>query len=192
MKTVLMFTGAQNTGKTTTLHALSKSIEPLGCDYMVVSGGSRFLKDIGMLEQVDLKASAIEQMLINAELLLKYYETVPSDIPLILSERTPICVYSYARNIKGVPDYVLKFNERFLKTTLERKDLNIIVLYFPILDAIKFREDGVRLKSSQKIIDNTIRQVLKEYNIQYYTMKTADLNERIELIKRIIKKEATC
>jgi nicotinamide riboside kinase len=116
---------------------------------------------------------------------MKYYETMPSDIPLILSERTPVCVYSYARHIKDVPQYVLDFNDRFLKSTLKRKDLRFITIYFPT--NIDFVADEVRLHSSRELIDETIRQILSEYNIEYYTMNETNLDTRVEIILTLIQ-----
>ena len=178
---VVLFTGTHSTGKTTALHKVS---EKLSAKHLIIAGGSRPLKEMGIINNTDAKADATDQMLINAELLMKYYEISTSDIELFIAERSPVCVFSYAKMLKDIPEYVLKFNERFLRSTFGRDDIEILTIYFP--PNIPFVEDDVRVSSSRKAVDDNIKEILREYNIDYYTLDATDLDERVEVICSLI------
>ncbi len=183
-KTLLLFTGTHSTGKTSTLNALT---EVLRIKHDKLLGGSRVLKELGIIKETDAKADTVDQMLINAEMALKMYETVTTDSELVISERSPVDVLAYA-SMLSIPKYVIEYNNRLLRTTINRTDVNIIFIYFPM--NIPYVADEVRVAESRDIIDSNIMNIMNIYGIKYYTLKMLSIQDRVrEILKLINLKE---
>jgi len=180
LKTIILFTGAGSTGKTTMLKALETHFSKQ-FKVSVISEFIRTLIDRKVLDKVDIGADNNNQVIITAELMCRFFEKILNKGQLIIAERSPVDTLAYSRHRKDSTQYVNELNERFLKVIYGFKGVKIITFYFPPI--LPFEEDGVRNKEGQKIIDMEICKILEEFNIDYITVSNPNFVDRFNFIK---------
>lgn len=182
MKTVVLFTGTVSTGKTTMLKALDNYFSGL-VSVSIISEVIRDLIKKGILGKVDVGADNDNQIIITASLMFQFFEKLHDDKLILIAERSPIDTLAYSRHRRSSFHYINELNEQFLKTlfAFDKSEYNIICFYFPPI--LPFEEDNIRNKEGQKIIDNEIQKILKEFNINYITISDIDFNLRFNFVK---------
>lgn len=187
----IQFTGTQSTGKTTLADAIQKNFSLLGIKFLRISEISRSLQQSGVIKQIDTDASLVTQMVLNAELLLKYLEAITLNPvkTLILADRSPICCLGYARNLLTgfqdtvFRDYVINFTQRFVDWS-RRYQLNLRTVYFP--PVIPFHSDGIRKFDSREQIDNEIQNILNEFSILPISLNDTSFTSRFDYLNTFI------
>ena len=183
----IQFTGAQGSGKTTLLEELRQIAK---VSFSVVGEVSRDLRAASYVKNVDIKATTIEQIMIELNFLLERYRVLGKGDPLILSCRSPMDVYAYALNLAKddsvLGGYSLDIAIQYILYTLDRKDVNVITFYTEPLD--KFEDDGVRNKESVALIDTTIKSIIHSFHIPVIVLKKGTLQERMATIKDSLEK----
>jgi len=174
--TVIQFTGAQSTGKSSVLKELKARYSEIQC----IGEVSRTLLAKQEITALDISSSSTEQMLINAELLYQYYERLKDPYRIIIAERSAICCLAYARLLNSPTFYMLDFTERFLKATLDRKEHDLFTFYFPVSF---FIEDGIRNKESAEKVDKEIQKILQEFQIPHYIVPLGSIEQRTDFVK---------
>ncbi len=183
MKVAVLFTGAGSTGKTTMLNTLYNYFVSLGLSVSIISEFIRNLIKKGVLSKVDVNADDYNQIIITSELLLQFFEKFEENLDLLIAERSPIDTLAYSRHRKDFSEYINCLNERFLKIIVDycNKNYEVLCFYFP--PVLPFEEDGIRDREGQKIIDNEILNILKEFNIKYITVSETSFGKRFDFIK---------
>lgn len=177
----IQLTGAQSTGKTTLLNKVSENLNlPKWIPFITISEISRSVHR--SLGKVDVNANDYTQMCLNAELLLRRKVILDNNRynSVIIADRSPICCLSYARHLENPSSYMLDFTESLVKCSRD----NIITLYLPPL--IPFVSDEIRNKDSRYTIDLEVRNILSEFDYNYQTLNSADLQIRVDAVKKII------
>lgn len=173
MKNIILV-GSHGTGKTTLLKAYK---EKYGMS--IRDGVSRPVHKCSKL----LNLTPWEEQKIINELTL-FYWNYNKDIPDLGMTRSPLdcIVYSEVFGFEDLRDEVV---EEFGKLDLN----DVIFIYIPIM--FKLEDDGVRFMDEklQKDIDNSMKYYLDKLNIKYYTIKSNDINERVEELRNIIEEE---
>jgi len=188
LKYLFLFTGAGSTGKTTLIRALDDYfIKNDIYNYSTISESVRNLLKNGIINKVDIGVDNNNQVIITLELMSQFFEKLGSCAQFIISERSPIDTLAYSRHRDDSSTYIDKLNERFLKTIYNFEDSEVITFYFP--PVIPFTEDGVRNKRGQKIIDEEIKKILEEFNINVVTVYEVEFEERFNFVKEIILKK---
>jgi predicted ATPase len=189
MPVLIQFTGAQSSGKTTLVDAL---IERAKVPYSIINEVPRDLLKGTTIKHLDVDATFIEQLIIQEEFLLERYRVLGENNPLILSCRSPVDALSYALQLKfkspntAISDYVISAAEKYLKYTLNRKDVKVLTFYVEPLNEVT--DDGVRNKESNVIIDKTIKETLAKFRVPCIKLPKGSLVWRIGYIKDTVDK----
>lgn len=183
-KIVVFFTGSGSTGKTTLFTEVSNLLSRSNVSYSTCTEVVRDLYKSGVIKDADVTAKDKSQILISAEMFLRFEEEFLKDVPIIISDRSPIDTLAYSRNKEDSLEYCNKYNERYLKVIFNTSDIIFLTFYFPPI--IPFEKDYIRVEEGQRIIDKEIINILSEFKIPYKSLDMVDLKERIKFVTNLI------
>ena len=194
MKYLIQFTGAQSTGKSTLAWMSINKLQGIGRTVSFIGETSRTLKKNDIITDLDIKASIVDQLLINGELLVQFFErlNLARDQEIIVAERTAFCCLAYANelvknNYSEGADYMLNHTLRFERAarSLANADTRVLTFYCP--PNIEFVADGIRHTESQAVIDSNIKGILNLDKVPYITVPPGDERERFTFVMQHIQ-----
>lgn len=180
METVI-FGGPFNTGKSTTFNAVKEEYAEDNRFMFVeeearkiIEKSQKSVKDFTKEEMVDMQIDLIEKNIRDES---------------IASENGQIAVLetSIIENIAYIQDYVNKHLYKILNNILSSRAPSYRYIYFPPKSRIALLDDGIRhvdkddekqARDFQNLIGSRIKILLKEHNIQSYTMEYIDKETR--------------
>lgn len=169
-----LLTGAQGTGKTSIMDALS-------CDIQKIQNVTRTCIEKNNLSINENSDNTTQHTIFNA-----YYDVLTKN-DNYLAERSLFDVYAYSQHqfFNNKCDSEILERQKKLIETFVKENANAIYFYIPIeFDIVP---DGTRSinKTFQKEIDNYIHCLLDEFGCKYYTIK-GPISERVNAINDII------
>lgn len=169
-----LLTGAQGTGKTSIMDALS-------CDIQKIQNITRTCIEKNNLSINENSDNTTQHAIFNS-----YYDVLTKNDDY-LAERSLFDVYAYSKHqfFNNKCDLNILERQKKLIEMFVKENTNAIYFYIPIeFDIVA---DGTRSinKTFQKEIDNYIRSLLDEFGCKYYTIKGTIL-ERVNEINKII------
>jgi len=180
METVI-FGGPFNTGKSTTFNAVKEEYAEDNRFMFVeeearkiIEKSQKSVKDFTKEEMVDMQIDLIEKNIRDES---------------IASENGQIAVLetSIIENIAYIQDHVNKHLYKILNNILSTRAPSYRYIYFPPKSRIALLDDGIRhvdkddekqARDFQNLIGSRIKILLKEHNIQSYTMEYIDKETR--------------
>ncbi len=168
--------GAQGTGKSTLIHAVSR--DGIGqYSVQVVEDVARSLLEKGLSHSMGTR---VEDYYAYYAERLKGYREIRADV--VLFDRSILDVAAYSRILMGPGNWVERLGFEILE--LVRRDLTMIA-YLPI--EFPLVQDGVRDADiqSQARFDATLRTVMQELGLGYITI-TGDLEARKGELTRLL------
>lgn len=183
MALLIQLTGAQGVGKTSLAKYLKAQFFSHCC---MIGEVSRTLKAQKIIKELDVKASFMEQMLINAELLWQYFDRLGAAVTtnrVVIAERTPLDCLAYTVNLVGdesSKEYAIGFATKFFRSLEGFRGLDIKTFYIP--PVIFFEEDGIRVKESQITVNGALVNILKELSVEYVTVPEGTTVDRASFI----------
>lgn len=170
----IAFTGTHSTGKTTILNKIDSKFEK-------ISEYARKLKEEGF--PLNKKTTQEGQLILFNKSL--------NDLFLKKSFICDRCLIDYAvytlLSEKKIENYVTDYMEGCIQKYMKMYDK---VIYFPIIQEISLSQDGIRdsdLKYREKV-DFYITSYLKSYKVNFHTLESMTIEDRIEEINTYIGK----
>lgn len=188
---LVQFTGAQGTGKTTLVNEL-RNFYSEQVDTSFIGEISRSYKEAGVISGIDNEATAVDQIKLTSRLLFRYFEEmVKRNVVITFAERSPFCCYGYLHTLNDSLsadfNYAAQQIYDFISLIVDHKqgpELRILTIYVPL--GIPFDDDGVRKEDSREVVDKNIQTVLKNSGVNYYTVQSTDLKERVQELIKVI------
>lgn len=180
---LIQFTGAQSTGKTTLASELVQVFSHNRIPVHLINEISREFKRLGVINNLDVEADSIDQLVLNDELLLQYFMNYATafDKSVILAERSFIDCLAYGSNLQEKTDihqFVLEQNRRVLHFLKRLR--NVKTIYFPL--DIPYENDGVRKEYSRVRVDESIKGYLDSLGIDHLTLTSIDIKQRVKQV----------
>jgi hypothetical protein len=187
-KMFIGFTGSHGTGKTTTAEALEKIS---GWSFM--GSTARTAAATGL--PVNKDATELSQLLVTVS---RANQVLSYDVSrTIVTDRTPLDSYAYttyqAENMWTKDDsdlsmfWYLEQSKTLVRHSMQRYEK---VFYFPVLWGPE--DDGLRIQdvSYQRSIDERIRLLLQDMDIEYVKMPDGTPEERAFFIKAVLERDS--
>lgn len=171
----IILVGSHGTGKTTLLQAYQKNYGGYARD-----GISRPVHD---WNKENIVSPYEEQRLINILTISNFENNMI--IPDLMTTRSPLDCIVYSE-VFGWPDLANNVFEYLKDLSKNNIDLNTFIwVYVPIRFDIE--DDGVRYldKKLQLDVDKCMLKYLKELNINYHTIESLSISDRVEELRKI-------
>lgn len=181
--------GAQNTGKTTLINALSDDPDIKATGLKTITGVLRRMAKEG---RIDISKEGDPD---SQRIMFSYYSELLEQGNNFISDRCVVDVVAYTSEMcdmeeDGARKMKFSMEEQYERTELLKqvKYLNpCLNIYLPADGIKKIEEDGIRCTDEEhrNHIDTKIKGILTNNSIPYYTIK-GTVEERVQAIKDLL------